>query len=225
MIKLSLTDGQRRHSITCEAILFDMDGTLVDSTVCVESTWRTWAMRHKLDIEKLLQVAHGRQNHETIRLVAPHLDTPEEIAFLVRAEEECQDGIVAVPGALDLVDMLPVERWAVVTSAWRRLAKIRLECVGLPLPAVLITADEVKRSKPHPDGYLAAAARLGIGPDECLVFEDAPAGIEAAMAAGMNVVGVKTTFSDKELRCEWCIDDFQAISLTQESPTPSKSLR
>jgi len=215
MIKLALTDGQRRHVITCEAILFDMDGTLVDSTVCVEATWRTWAARHNLDIEKLLQVAHGRQNHETIRLVAPHLETPEEIDFLVRAEEECQDGIVAVPGARDFVHMLPVERWAVVTSAWRRLAEIRLGLAGLPLPAALITADDVKRSKPHPDGYLAAAARLGVEPAECLVFEDAPAGIEAAIAAGMNVVGVKTTFSHKELGCRWCIDDFQAISLAQ----------
>jgi len=215
MIKLALTDGQRRHVITCEAILFDMDGTLVDSTVCVEATWRTWAARHNLDIEKLLQVAHGRQNHETIRLVAPHLETPEEIDFLVRAEEECQDGIVAVPGARDFVHMLPVERWAVVTSAWRRLAEIRLGLAGLPLPAALITADDVKRSKPHPDGYLAAAARLGVEPAECLVFEDAPAGIEAAIAAGMNVVGLKTTFSRKELGCGWCIDDFQAISLGQ----------
>lgn len=216
MIKLTLTDGQRRHAFTCEAILFDMDGTLVDSTICVESTWRTWATRHNLDIEKLLKMAHGRQNHETIRLVAPHLETPEEIAFLVRAEEECRDGIVAVPGARDLVDMLPVERWAVVTSAWRSLAKIRLELAGLPLPAALITADDVKRSKPHPDGYLAAAERLGVEPAECLVFEDAPAGVEAAIAAGMNVVGIKTTFSRKELRCEWCIADFQAISLTQD---------
>ncbi|HEU0185004.1 MAG TPA: HAD-IA family hydrolase [Blastocatellia bacterium] len=215
MIKLTLADGQRRHAFTCEAILFDMDGTLVDSTICVESTWRIWAARHNLDIEKILQVAHGRQNHETIRLVAPRLETPEEIAFLIRAEEECQDGIIAVPGARDLVDMLPVGRWAVVTSAWRRLAEIRLKLAGLPLPATLITSDEIERGKPHPDGYLTAAARLGIEPAECLVFEDAPAGIEAAMAAGMNVVGVKTTFSQEELICEWCIDDFKAISITQ----------
>src|SRR5262245_54998091 len=216
MIKLAMADSQRRLAFACEAILFDMDGTLVDSTICVESTWRTWAARHNLDIEKLLQVAHGRQNHETIRLVAPHLETPEEIAFLVRAEEECQDGIIAVPGARDFVDMLPAGSWAVVTSAWRRLAELRLNRAGFPLPVTLITSDAIERSKPHPDGYLTAAAHLGIEPAECLVFEDAPAGIEAAMAAGMNVVGVKTTFSHKELICEWCIDDFQAISLMQE---------
>jgi sugar-phosphatase len=216
MIKLVLTDGQHRHAIACEAILFDMDGTLVDSTICVESTWRNWAMRHDIDIQRLLQVAHGRQNHETIRIIAPHLNTPEEIASLVRAEEECQDGIVAVPGARDLVDTLPLDCWAVVTSAWRRLAEIRLQCAGLPLPGVLITADEVKLSKPHPEGYLAAAAGLGIEPAECLVFEDAPAGIEAASAAGMNVVGVKTTFSHEQLGCEWCIGDFRSISVMRE---------
>jgi mannitol-1-/sugar-/sorbitol-6-phosphatase len=215
MIKLALADGQHRPAIACEAVLFDMDGTLVDSTICVESTWRNWAAKHDIDIEKLLQVAHGRQNHETIQLIAPHLNTPAEIDFLVRAEEECQDGIAAVPGARELVDVLPLDCWAVVTSAWRRLAEMRLQCAGLPLPEVLITADDVRRSKPHPDGYLAAAARLGVEPAECLVFEDAPAGIEAALAAGMNVVGVKTTFSQKQLGCEWCIDDFQSISVLQ----------
>jgi mannitol-1-/sugar-/sorbitol-6-phosphatase len=216
MIKLALADGRHSRAIVCDAILFDMDGTLVDSTVCVESTWRNWAIRHGLDIERLLSVAHGRQNHETIRLVAPHLNTPEELASLVRAEEECHDGIVAVAGARELVDKLPLECWAVVTSAWRRLAEIRLQCAGLPLPDVLITADEIERSKPHPDGYFAAAARLGIDPAKCLVFEDAPAGVEAATAAGMNVVGIKTTFSHDQLGCEWCIDDFQSISVMQE---------
>jgi mannitol-1-/sugar-/sorbitol-6-phosphatase len=212
MIKIALTDGQRRHTIECQAILFDMDGTLVDSTICVESTWRNWALRHDLDIERLLAVAHGRQNHETIGLIAPHLNTPEEIAYLVRAEEDCQDGIVAVPGARDLLEVVNRSQWAVVTSAWRTLAEIRLQCAGLPLPEILITADEVKRSKPHPDGYLTAAARLGIQPADCLVFEDAPAGIEAGLAAGMKVVGVTTTFSRERLGCEWCIDDFLSIS-------------
>jgi mannitol-1-/sugar-/sorbitol-6-phosphatase len=213
MIKIALTDGQRRHTIECQAILFDMDGTLVDSTSCVESTWRNWALRHDIDIERLLAVAHGRQNHETIGLIAPHLNTPEEIAYLIRAEEDCQDGIVAVQGARDLLELVNRNRWAVVTSAWRTLAEIRLQCAGLPLPEVLITADEVKRSKPHPDGYLTAAARLGIQPADCLVFEDAPAGIEAGLAAGMNVVGVTTTFSREKLGCEWCIDDFRSITI------------
>jgi mannitol-1-/sugar-/sorbitol-6-phosphatase len=213
MIKLALADGHARREIACEAILFDMDGTLVDSTICVESTWRIWAERHGLDSERLLQVAHGRQNHETIGLIAPHLNTPEEIAFLVRAEEDCQEGIVAVPGARELLTNLAPDSWALVTSAWRRLAEIRMQCAGLPLPSVLITADEVKRSKPNPDGYLAAAARIGVEPAECLVFEDAPAGIEAGLAAGMNVVGVTTTFSREQLGCELCIDDFKSISL------------
>jgi len=213
MIKIALTDGQRRHTIECQAILFDMDGTLVDSTICVESTWRKWALRHDIDIEKLLAVAHGRQNHETIGLIAPHLNTPEEIAYLVRAEEECQDGIVAVPGAGELLEVVNGNRWAVVTSAWRTLAELRLKFAGIPLPEVLVTADEVKRSKPHPDGYLLAASQLGIDPAECLVFEDAPAGIAAGLAAGMKVVGVTTTFSSEKLGCEWCIGDFRSISL------------
>lgn len=216
MIELTLSDGPRLRVLRCEAMLFDMDGTLVDSTLCVERTWREWAARHALDAEALLQVAHGRQNHETIRLVAPHLDTPEEIARLVRAEEACQDGIVAVPGARELMDLVPSGRWAVVTSAWRRLAEIRLQCGGLPVPAVMVTADEIPRSKPHPDGYLAAAARLGVDPAACVVIEDAHAGIEAARAAGMTVIGITTTFPREDLACEWCIDDFRDLAIRAE---------
>lgn len=217
MIELMLTDGQHRRAITCGAIIFDMDGTLVDSTICVEGVWQAWAMRHGLDLKRLLQVAHGRQNHDTIQLIAPHLNTPEEIAFLIRAEEDCRDGIIAVPGALNLVSHLPLECWAVVTSAWRRLAEIRLQCASLPLPGVLVTADEITRGKPQPDGYLAAAAQIGIDPTLCLVFEDAPAGVEAALAAGMSVVGIKSTFSQEQLGCELCIDDFQSISVMRVS--------
>ena len=211
MIELALTDGQRRLAITCAAIFFDMDGTLVDSTICVESIWQIWAARHGIDVEKLLHIAHGRQTQETIQLLAPHLNTPEELAFLAQAEEGCRDGIVVVPGARELVAALPFGCWAVVTSAWRRLAEIRLQYVGLPLPAVLITADEISRGKPHPDGYLAAAARLGVDPSACLVFEDAPAGIDAAKAAGMRVVGVRTTFPHSQLGCEWSIDNFNSV--------------
>jgi mannitol-1-/sugar-/sorbitol-6-phosphatase len=211
MLSVIVSDGSRTHTWHCEAILFDMDGTLVDSTACVEQTWRRWTDRHGLDFEALMRVAHGRQNHETIGMIAPHLYTPEEVAFLVEAEESCREGIVAVRGARELIEALPPDRWAVVTSAWRRLAEIRMACAGLPIPSVLVSADEVTRSKPNPDGYLAAAARLGVEPSACLVIEDAHAGIEAARAAGMPVVGITTTFSREQLECEWCLDDFTGM--------------
>jgi sugar-phosphatase len=215
MLELTVSTGATRQVFTCEAVLFDMDGTLVDSSHCVERTWRLWAERHRLDLEALLAVSHGRQNYETIRLIAPHLDTPEEIASLVRAEEECRDGIAAVPGARALLDALDGEKWAVVTSAWRTLAELRLQCAGLPIPEVLVTADDVARSKPHPDGYLAAAARLGVAPSACVVIEDAPAGIESARAAGMPVIGITTTFPRERLACDCCIDDFRVMAVAR----------
>jgi mannitol-1-/sugar-/sorbitol-6-phosphatase len=217
MIELTVSEEGRRTVVRCEALLFDMDGTLVDSRSCVEGIWRAWAARHGLDADALMDVAHGRQNHETIRMVAPHLDPAAEIAFLEPAEEACRDGIVAVPGARGVVDLLPPERWAVVTSAWRRLAEIRLEAAGLPIPAVMVTADDVSRSKPHPEGYLAAAARLGVAPADCVVLEDSPAGVEAGRAAGMRVIGITTTFPRERLGCEWGVADFRSVVVSQAS--------
>jgi sugar-phosphatase len=212
MIELTVADGSARHVFRCEAVLFDMDGTLVDSTHCVERTWRLWADRYRLDLDAVLAISHGRQNHETIRAIAPHLETPEELGFLVRAEEECREGIVAVRGARTLIESLQTSPWAVVTSAWRTLAELRLQCAGLPLPDVLVTADDIARSKPHPDGYLAAASRLCVPPSACIVVEDAPAGIEAARAAGMPVIGITTTFPRERLACDVCVDDLRALT-------------
>jgi sugar-phosphatase len=212
VIELRVSDGVQRLTLECEAVLFDMDGTLVDSNACVEATWRAWAARHSLDADALIRIGHGRQNHETLRLVAPHLETPQELASLAAAEENCREGIVEVPGARELLERLPPERWAVVTSAWRRLATIRLECARLPVPPVLVTADQVARGKPDPEGYLLAAARLGVDPTRCVVVEDSPAGIEAAKAAGMRVIGIATTFSRPQLGCSPCIDDFRDIT-------------
>jgi sugar-phosphatase len=205
--------GMSDSVLTCEAVLLDMDGTLVDSRVCVERVWRTWCARHGLDGDELLRISHGRQNHDTIRIVAPHLDTPEEISSLVEAEEDCRDGIVAVRGASRFLAALDPRSWAVVTSAWRRLAEIRLACAGLPLPPVLITADEIQRGKPDPEGYLSAATRLGVRPADCVVVEDAPAGVTAARTAGMRVIGITTTFDREGLNCEWCVDDFESLTV------------
>lgn len=206
-------DGNERAIVCCEAILFDMDGTLVDSRGCVESVWRAWAARHGVDANGLLGWAHGRQNHDVVGRFAPHLELERELVALTAAEEACRDGIAAVPGARELLLGLDGERWAIVTSAWKTLADIRLACAGLPLPEVLITADDVSLGKPDPAPYLAAAARLDVPPSACLVFEDAHAGVEAALAAGMTTVALGTTYPAERLGCRWWIDDFRSVSI------------
>ena len=196
----------------CDAILFDMDGTLVDSTECVERQWRRWAQRHGLELEPILRMSHGRTTAETIRLVAPHLATEEEIRSFDVAEVEDIEGLKAVRGAIAFVSAVPQDRWAVVTSAPRKLARVRLERVGIPLPRWMVCADDVKRGKPHPEPYLSAASRVGYPPQSCLAIEDARAGVEAARAAGMQVLGITTTMSREELGVP-CVRDFEELQL------------
>jgi sugar-phosphatase len=208
--------GEAPQHLRCAAILFDMDGTLVDSSIAVEKTWRMWAARHGLDADALIAFSHGRQNRDTIAAVAPHLDLAAEVDYMLRAEEECRDGIVPVPGAVALLAglaALPHAPWAVVTSAWRRLAEIRLGCAGLPPPPLLITSDDITRGKPDPQGYLTAAAQLGLNPADCVVLEDAPAGIAAGKAAGMTVIALATTMRREELAEQRCVDDLRALSI------------
>jgi sugar-phosphatase len=183
----------------CDAVLFDLDGVLVDSAACVERHWRRWAAEHHLDPDTIMRVAHGRPTVETIRLVAPHLPAEEEGARLNASEAFDADGVTVFEGAVPLGHSLPRDAWAIATSGTRDTAMTRLRHAGLPVPAVLITADDVKRGKPDPEAYLLAAARLGVRPGACVVVEDAPAGISAARAAGMRVVAVVTTHSRTEL--------------------------
>jgi mannitol-1-/sugar-/sorbitol-6-phosphatase len=190
------------QELSCHAILFDLDGVLVDSTACVERHWRRWATRHKLDAGSLLANSHGRRTIDTMRLVASDLDLDLEHEALLLEEEEALDldGIIATPGAIELLTALPTQSWAIVTSATRIMARARLEAVGLPIPQAFICAEEVSQGKPHPEGYLKAATLLGIAPDQCLVIEDAPAGILAAHAAAIPALGVTTTFPIEKLR-------------------------
>jgi len=186
-------------TFSCRALLLDLDGVLVDSADVIRRNWTRWASGHGLDAAQVVRTAQGRRTIETVRLVAPHLDADVEAAALVGDEATETEGVRQVPGARELIAALPAGSWAVVTSALRMAAEARLRYVGLPLPAVLVAADEVANGKPHPEGYLAAARRLGVPAADCTVVEDAPAGVEAAHAGGMRVLGLATSHAASEL--------------------------
>jgi sugar-phosphatase len=178
----------------CAAVLFDLDGVLVDSTRSVERQWRAWAREQGIDGDKVMAVAHGVRTIEVIRAVAPQLDAAAEVRKLESREADDRDGVVAMPGAVELVRAIPEGRWCVVTSGTRLLASARLRLFGIPTPKVMITADDVAHGKPHPEPYLKGAELLGVNPEECLVIEDAPAGIQAAHAGGMKVIALASTY-------------------------------
>ena len=182
------------------AVLSDLDGVLVDSGAAIESTWCRFAARHGLDVENVLAESHGRRSVDLIRLVAPHLDAEAEAAMVEREEIEAADGLQTLPGARELVEAVPADRFAIVTSGSHALAVARLRAAGLPLPQVLVTAEQVDQGKPDPAGYLRAAALLGVDPADSVVLEDAPAGVEAGLAAGMTVIAVLTTNDGSALR-------------------------
>lgn len=185
----------------CDAILFNIDGVLVDSRRCIEQLWRTWASQRHINIDKVLHYAHGRRAVETIHLVAPHLDAEREAAEFWAVEAQETSGLVKIPGALELLQSIPAAAWGIATSGTHATAATRLAFAGLPEPEVLISAEDVVAGKPDPEPYLFAAVMLGAKPASCVVIEDEPAGIQSGRAAGMHVVGVvSTTYSADELR-------------------------
>jgi len=186
-------------SIDCDAVLFDLDGVLIDSTACIVRHWQQWAHAHGLDVAAVMHVAHGRRTIETMHLVAPHLDVEAEAEHYTAQEVMDTEGVLKIDGAAALLNALPLDSWAIVTSGSRDIATSRLNHTGLPIPRVLITADDVTQGKPHPEPYLVAAYRLGLEAEKCVVFEDSPAGLEAAHAAGMQAVALATTHRVSEL--------------------------
>lgn len=187
-------------NFSCRAILFDLDGVLVDSTPAVARVWGRWALAHSLAPDMVIATAHGRRSIETIRKVAPQLDAAAENVHVERLEIAEREGVTALPGAAHILAALPQDRFAIVTSATRSLAIARLGYAGLPVPQNIISANDVVNGKPSPEPYLKGAGLLGIAPQDCLVFEDTPAGIAAAHAAGMRAAGLVTTYPADDLR-------------------------
>jgi mannitol-1-/sugar-/sorbitol-6-phosphatase len=212
-------------TLRAKALLFDMDGTLVDSTRIVEGEWQAFSKKHGLNVVEVLEYAHGRQSRDTIEhFLGPGQAAQHALDTLAYNELNKFDGIVANAGAKELLDSLPEKRWALVTSAGRELACRRMEAAGLPLPSVMICAEDVESGKPDPEGYNTAAKMLSVLSSECAVFEDAPAGIRAGVSAGAAVIvinpvgsvplqGTEGIFSLTNLKFKM-VDDWIEICLT-----------
>ena len=175
------------------ALLFDLDGVLINSTPAVARVWHRWALEHGFDPEQVVQRAHGRPSLTTVREYLPHSDHEAENREVERREIEDLEGIVPLSGALDLLASLPPDRWTIVTSCTRKLAEVRIRAAGLPLPQRFISSNDITNGKPHPEPYLKGASLLGFPATECVVFEDVPAGVIAAKGAGARVIAFTTT--------------------------------
>jgi mannitol-1-/sugar-/sorbitol-6-phosphatase len=200
--------------IDCRALLFDLDGVLVDSTRAVARVWSAWAREHGMDPAETVRRAHGRPSLETIRELLPHADAERENLLVEEAELRDMEGMVALPGSLALARALPDERFGVVTSCTRRLAQKRLEAAGLTPPKHFVTASDIRRGKPDPEPYLMGAERLGLDARDCVVVEDAPAGVRSGRAAGARVIALRTTEQDDALRqagATWIVDDLASV--------------
>lgn len=207
-------------TVSCKALLFDLDGVLIDSTPAVARVWHRWAMEHGFDPEKVVKMAHGRPSRSTIRELLPNADIEAEDREVERREIEDLAGVVLLPGARQLLNSLPAESWTIVTSCTRLLAEVRLRTAGLPIPNKMITSTDIQNGKPHPEPYLKAAKTLGIPASECIVVEDAPAGIRAGKAAGARVIAFPTTMERHELeeaRADWIVRNCADITATKDT--------
>jgi sugar-phosphatase len=213
--------------ILCQGMLFDLDGVLVDSTPAVARVWTIWANKHGFIPDEVVRQAHGRPSLTTIRELLPHSDHDAENREVERGEIEDVEGVVPLPGAPELLQALPQERWAIATSCTRRLAEVRIRAAGLPVPKHLITSTDVLHGKPDPEPYIKAAKILGLAPADCIVVEDAPAGIRAGKAAGARVLALRTTAPDAELTqagADWIVNDLASLRLNPSGHQPQLEL-
>jgi mannitol-1-/sugar-/sorbitol-6-phosphatase len=202
------------NEIRCSGVLFDLDGVLVDSDPAVTRVWGSWAREHGFDPQETVRRAHGRPSLATVRDLLPNGDYEKANREVERREIEDIEGLVPLPGVINLLGKLPDDKWTIVTSCTRALASIRLNAAGLPFPRVLTTFEDVTEGKPAPEPYVKGAATLGLTASDCIVIEDAPAGIRAGKAAGARVIALRTSETGPSLLeagADWLVDDCRAI--------------
>ncbi len=213
--------------ITCSAVLFDLDGVLIDSTPAVARVWRQWATERGFNPEEVIHKAHGRPSIATIRDYLPNANHEAENHEIERREIEDIAGVVPLPGTLNFLTQLPIDRWAIVTSCTKPLAEVRIRAAGLPAPRYLLTSSDIVKGKPDPEPYQKGAALLGLTASECIVVEDVPAGIRSGKSAGARVIAFRTTSSEAELRsagADWILENCGDISLIA-SPSSKLTLQ
>ncbi|MGA9980069.1 MAG: HAD-IA family hydrolase [Candidatus Sulfotelmatobacter sp.] len=214
-------------NITCSALLFDLDGVLIDSTPAVARVWHQWALEHGFNPEEVVAHAHGRPSLTTVREYLPNADHNAENREVERREIADLAGVIPLPGALALLASLPLDRWTIVTSCTRRLAEVRIRAAGLPLPARMVTSTDITQGKPHPEPYLKGASLLGFSAAQCVVLEDAPAGIRAGKSAGARVIAFKTTAPPALLReagADWIVNNCADIHVISSGTTLTLTL-
>jgi mannitol-1-/sugar-/sorbitol-6-phosphatase len=208
-------------NLTCCALLFDLDGVLIDSTPAVARVWHQWALDHGFNPEEVVARAHGRPSLATVRDYLPHADHDAENREVERREIADLAGVVPLPGALALLASLPPDRWTIVTSCTRRLAEVRIKAAGLPLPARMVTSTDITHGKPHPEPYLKGVSLLGFPAAQCVVLEDAPAGIQSGRSAAAKVIALKTTAPPAALRdagADWILNNCADIRVISSAP-------
>src|SRR5882672_262379 len=208
--------------VQCEGVLFDLDGVLVDSTPAVARVWAWWAGQHGFDPDETVRVAHGRPSIATIRELLPNADHDAENLEVERREIEDVEGVVPLPGAKELLQALPLNRWAIVTSCTKHLAYVRIRAAGLPEPKFIVTSNDITRGKPDPEPYIKGAQALSFVTKDCIVMEDAPAGIRSGKSAGARVVALQTTERDELLHAagaDFIVKDCSALKFVSGAST------
>jgi sugar-phosphatase len=214
--------------ISCKALLFDLDGVLVDSTPAVERVWSKWAAERGFNPREVVLKAHGRPSIATLRDLLPDADHEAENREVERREIADLEGVVSLPGAKELLRELPSERWTIVTSCTRALAEVRIRAAGLQVPPRMITSSDIRHGKPHPEPYLKGAAMLGFPATDCIVVEDVPAGVRAGKSAGARVIGFPTTLPGTELLAagaDWVVQNCAAVASLPDTTGHTLKLR